>query len=69
MAFTRNEGAVDRTVRLSAGIAALIIGWQFWPGALAVALLAVGAIATITGIVGWCPAYTLFGASTCARKL
>jgi DUF2892 family protein len=32
--------------------------------ALGVALFVVGAIALGTGIVGWCPAYTLFGIST-----
>jgi hypothetical protein len=32
-----------------------------WPGN---ALIAVGALALITGVAGWCPAYTACGIST-----
>jgi hypothetical protein len=35
-----------------------------WPGTLSVVILVVGAIALVTGVVGWCPAYALFNCST-----
>jgi Inner membrane protein YgaP-like, transmembrane domain len=27
----------------------------------------IGLVPLVTGLVGWCPAYTLFGFKTCAR--
>ncbi|EPG73653.1 PF11127 family protein [Leptospira fainei serovar Hurstbridge str. BUT 6] len=55
-----NESKLDRFLRSFAGL--LIIGWglysQSWLGAF-------GIIPLTTGLVGWCPAYALFGFSTC----
>jgi DUF2892 family protein len=59
-----NEGQSDRAVRMLAGVVLLVAGWMLALNALGVALFVVGAIALGTGIVGWCPAYTLFGIST-----
>jgi hypothetical protein len=59
-----NEGQSERAVRMLAGIALVVAGWMLALNALGVALFAMGAIAFGTGIVGWCPAYTLFGIST-----
>jgi hypothetical protein len=59
-----NEGQWDRSVRMLAGILLVVAGWTFASNALGVALFLVGAIAFGTGVVGWCPAYTLFGFST-----
>jgi DUF2892 family protein len=59
-----NEGQSDRAVRMLAGIVLVVAGWMLALNALGVALFAMGAIALGTGIVGWCPAYTLFGIST-----
>lgn len=61
-----NEGQSDRGVRMLAGIVLLIAGW-LTSHALGVALFVIGAIALGTGIVGWCPAYSLFGVSTLER--
>jgi DUF2892 family protein len=63
-----NESAVERAVRIAIGIAllALTVGgtlsaWGY-----------LGIVPLLTGIVGSCPIYTLFGISTCpynpARK-
>jgi hypothetical protein len=59
-----NEGQSDRAVRMLAGIVLVVAGWMLALNTLGVALFAIGAIALGTGIVGWCPAYTLFGIST-----
>jgi hypothetical protein len=59
-----NEGQSDRSMRMLAGIVLVGAGWMLALNTLGVALFAIGAIALGTGIVGWCPAYTLFGIST-----
>ncbi len=59
----KNEGGIDRIIRIVVGLA--IIGWgvyaQNWWGA-------VGAVPLFTGLIGWCPAYTLLGIKTCPMK-
>ena len=59
-----NEGQWDRSTRIFAGIVLVVAGWMLALNTLGVALFAIGAVALGTGIVGWCPAYTLFGIST-----
>ena len=59
-----NEGQSDRAMRMFAGIVLVVAGWMLALNTLGVALFAIGAIVLGTGIVGWCPAYTLFGIST-----
>jgi hypothetical protein len=57
----RNEGTVDRTLRVIVGIALIAVvfigpqtpwGW-------------VGVIPLVTGLVGSCPVYRLLGMNTC----
>ena len=59
-----NEGQADRGVRMLAGMILLAVGWAVSWQALGIALFVIGAIGLGTGIVGWCPAYTLFRIST-----
>jgi hypothetical protein len=63
MAF-RNEGTVDRVLRVVAGAALVSLvfvgpetpwGW-------------IGVVPLVTGLVGNCPVYSLFGISTCPVK-
>lgn len=59
-----NEGGIDRVVRIVAGLLLLglmatgSIGWWGWLGIVPLA----------TGLIGWCPAYTLLGLNTCPMK-
>ena len=61
--MTRNVGLIDRVLRVLVGAgliaAALLVdhpyAWAGW----------IGVIPVLTGIVGFCPAYTLFGLRTC----
>jgi hypothetical protein len=57
----KNVGSVERVIRVIAGIAILslaFVGPQY-PWAY------LGIIPLATGLMGWCPAYTLSGISTC----
>ena len=58
----RNEHALDRIIRLVAGLALLSLVWigpqTPWGW--------VGLVPLATGLVGSCPLYRLFGISTCS---
>jgi hypothetical protein len=69
-----NEGTWDRLIRILAGIALGYAAWMTWPASLmsrpaavSIVFLVIGAIALVTGLVGWCPAYALFDVSTKKR--
>jgi hypothetical protein len=51
-------------IRILAGIALAYATWLRWPGAASVASGVIGVVAFVTGLVGWCPGYALFGLST-----
>lgn len=60
----KNEGSVDRALRVLAGLAVLSLvfvgpktpwGW-------------VGLVPVLTGLIGWCPLYTVLGINTCGVK-
>ncbi|MEZ4269351.1 MAG: DUF2892 domain-containing protein [Myxococcota bacterium] len=59
-----NEANWDRIARIVVGGAVLSLAfvgpatpWAF-----------LGLIPLVTGVVGWCPAYRIFGVSTCPMK-
>jgi hypothetical protein len=58
-----NVGTIDRTIRILAG--AVIIGAgilnQSWWGAI-------GAVPLLTAFLRWCPAYSIFGISSCGAS-
>ncbi len=59
-----NEGTIDRLLRIIVGAAILsfyFVGPQS-PWAL------IGLVPILTGLIGYCPAYSLIGVNTCARK-
>ena len=59
-----NESQADRAVRMLGGIVLMSTGWMLSFNIIGIVVFAFGAIALTTGIVGWCPAYALFGIST-----
>ena len=59
-----NEADWDRAIRLIAGIVLLAVGSLWVGGFPGLVLTVLGALAVITGLAGWCPAYTACGIST-----
>ena len=57
----RNEGTIDRVLRVIVGLA--IISLVFVGPKTPLGWL--GVVPLLTGIVGFCPAYALFGIRTC----
>lgn len=59
-----NVGGVDRIMRIVAGLG--LIAWALFGGGPAWAWI--GILPLITGLVNFCPAYTLLGINTCKTK-
>jgi hypothetical protein len=69
--MSKNVGAVDRGVRFVVGIALLALAFfHVVTGTMAIVAYIVGAVALVTGLVSYCPAWSVFGINTCqtARK-
>lgn len=62
--MNKNEGGLDRGLRIAAGVALI--------GAAATGAVGawgyVGVVPLLTGLMGWCPVYTLLGIKTCRVK-
>ena len=61
-----NVGGIERPIRIVLGI--LLIGVGAFAGLPAVGTgvaLTLGAVALVTGAIGYCPLWTLFGINTC----
>lgn len=65
--FKTNEGSVDRVLRVLIGIA-LIAGYFLNPEGTYRWAYLLGIIPLVTGLVGFCPLYTLLGINTCGLK-
>ncbi len=62
-----NVGLTDRALRAVAGI--VLIGYgTYLAGTAGIVMAAVGLIPLITGLIGKCPAYSLFNINTCDTK-
>jgi hypothetical protein len=64
----QNESSTDRIIRIIIGIVAVTAGFFWLTGIVQVVAYILGAIALVTGIVGYCGLYALFGVSTCPVK-
>lgn len=65
MNITMNESMLDRVVRVVLGLILLYLGWGgVVVGGWGLALKIIGFIPLITGLIGWCPLYSLFKFST-----
>ena len=65
--FSRNVGGIDRVLRILVGIVLLAMfflfpdaSWRYWT--------LIGIVPLATGLMGWCPAYTLLGIKTCPAQ-
>lgn len=62
--FPKNEHTVERVLRVLVGLG--LLGLVFFGPKTAWGWI--GILPLVTGLVGSCPAYTLFGISTCRRS-
>lgn len=62
--MTVNEGTIDRALRVVAGLALITLALTglFSPWGW------IGVIPLATGLIGWCPLYTVLGINTCGMK-
>jgi hypothetical protein len=65
--FKKNVGSFDRALRIVAGLALLVAFFALPEASWRWALL-IGIVPLVTGLAGSCPAYSLFGLSTCPMK-
>ena len=61
-----NEGIIDRVIRIAAGF--LILSLFFVVDGNARWLALIGFVPLLTGLLGYCPVYALFGISTCPME-
>ena len=59
-----NEGTIDRALRIIAGLALIALAATGTVGAWGW----IGIVLVATGLLGWCPSYTLLGFNTCPMK-
>jgi Protein of unknown function (DUF2892) len=59
-----NEGTIDRALRVLAGLVLIALTLTGTIGAWGW----IGVVPIATGLIGWCPAYTLLGIKTCPMK-
>ncbi|QCK86903.1 DUF2892 domain-containing protein [Phreatobacter aquaticus] len=63
--FSTNVGGIDRIVRIVAGLALILFALTGIPATGYNWLGWIGVVPLVTAALGWCPAYTLFGISSC----
>ncbi len=59
-----NEGTIDRALRVIAGLALIGLAATGTVGAWGW----IGVVPLATGLIGWCPVYTMLGFNTCPMK-
>ncbi len=65
--LTKNVGKLDRIVRVALGLA-LLVAYFALPDSAIRWLFLIGIIPLVTGLVSFCPLYTILGLSTCPQK-
>ena len=59
-----NEGTWDRALRVSLGVVLLIVGFGLMSGTAGLVVGIVAFVPLLTGLLGWCPLYSLLGVRT-----
>ncbi len=62
--MTKNVGGIDRVLRIVVGLVLIALAATGTVGLWGY----VGVVPLLTGLVGWCPPYAIFGWNTCATK-
>ncbi len=61
--FAKNAGSIDRALRIIIGLA--LIAWAVFGGPV---WAWIGVVPLLTGAIGSCPLYSVFGINTCGLK-
>lgn len=60
-----NEAGWDRALRVVVGLVLMYLGWGgVMAGTAGTVIGLVGLIPLVTGLVGWCPLYSVLGCAT-----
>ncbi|MNY80051.1 hypothetical protein D3C86_2209410 [compost metagenome] len=62
--MTKNVGGIDRILRILVGVALIAAAAMGSIGVWGY----IGVVPLLTGLMGWCPVYTLLGLNTCPMK-
>ena len=62
--MTKNVGGIDRALRITIGIALIATAATGTVGLWGY----IGVLPLLTGLVGWCPPYSMLGFNTCSMK-
>lgn len=67
--MSQNVGRTEQVIRIILGVLLIGAGFlHFVTGTLAIVAYVVGAVALLTGLIRFCPAWSLFGINTCALR-
>ncbi len=59
-----NVGGIDKILRIIAGLVLIVLAVM----GIGAPWTWIGVVPLATGLMGWCPAYTLLGLNTCPMK-
>ena len=60
-----NESSIDRVIRVILGVVLLVLGWgNIVPGTLGLVFKILGFVPLLTGLVGFCPLYSILKIKT-----
>ena len=65
--MTANAGMIDRALRVIVGLALVALALGFIPGVAPTVWGWIGVVPLLTGLIGYCPAYSILGVNTCGR--
>ncbi len=60
----KNVGGIDRIIRIVAGVVVIALAVTNTVGLWGY----IGVVPLLTGLLGWCPPYAIFGFNTCRIK-
>lgn len=60
----KNVGGIDRILRIATGVTLIALAATETVGPWGY----IGVLPLLTGSLGWCPPYSIFGISTCSLK-
>lgn len=66
--MSTNVGTIDRVLRIVVGLALIALALGYIPGYAPQKWGWIGVVPLLTALIGYCPAYSIFGMNTCSRS-